>query len=80
MIGVLVASTVVTLIQFLRTREWRLLPLLALFAFAALGHATETWDVWHRRWHLASAASGLVLLAVLSPRGARPPSTPREPS
>lgn len=61
-----VAATTVTLIQFLRQRDLRLLPLLALFLFLALAHSREDWYA-ARRFHLAAGVSGLVLLYLLSP-------------
>jgi hypothetical protein len=63
-----VASTLVTLVQYLRLRDRRLLPLLALFAFLGLAHSRGEWDPWGRRFHLAAGASGLLLLLALSPR------------
>jgi hypothetical protein len=71
MVGFFVAATVVTLLQYLRIRERRLLPLLALFVLLALGHSREAWDPWGRRFHMAAGTAGLVLLAVLSPRAQR---------
>jgi len=61
-----VAATVVTLLQFLRLRDLRLLPLLALFLFLALALSRDDWYA-ARRFHLAAGASGLVLLYLLSP-------------
>ena len=71
MVGFFVAATVVTLIQLLRVRERRLLPLLALFVLLALAHSREWWDPWGRRFHLAAGGAGLALLAALSPRTLR---------
>lgn len=68
MLAFFVAATVVTLLQYLRLRDPRLLPLLALFAFLGLAHSRGEWDPWGRRFHFAAGASGLVLLLVLSPR------------
>ncbi|MFI5183491.1 MAG: hypothetical protein ACHQNV_03765 [Vicinamibacteria bacterium] len=65
--GFFVAATVVTLLQFLRLRDRRLLPLLALFACLALAHAQADWYA-ARPYHLAAGIAGLVLLFVLSPR------------
>jgi hypothetical protein len=62
-----VAATVVTLLQWLRVRERRLLPLLALFALLAVAHSRGDWYA-ARPWHIAAGAAGLVLLAMLSPR------------
>lgn len=66
MIGFYVAAVVVTLLQFLRLHDRRLLPLLGLFAFLALAHFRGEWDVWGRRFHFAAGLCGLVLLALLS--------------
>jgi ammonia channel protein AmtB len=65
--GFFVASTVVTLLQFLRLRDWRLVPLLAVFACLALAHGQADWYA-ARPYHLAAGVAGLVLLLVLSPR------------
>jgi Flp pilus assembly protein TadB len=65
--GFFVAGTVVILLQFIRVKEWRLLPLLALFACLALAHAQVDWYA-ARPYHLAAGIAGLVLLFVLSPR------------
>jgi hypothetical protein len=63
-----VASTVVTLMQYLRLRDRKLLPLLALFSFLGLAHSRGEWDPWGRVFHFAAGASGLALLVALSPR------------
>ena len=68
MLAFFVASTAVTLLQYLRLRDRRLLPLLALFAFLGLAHSRGEWDRWGRLCHFAAGASGLVLLVALSPR------------
>jgi hypothetical protein len=66
-----VATLVVALLQFLRVRDKRLLPLLALFAFLALAESRE--DRTPRRWFQAgAAAAGLSLVAVLSRPEGRP--------
>jgi hypothetical protein len=62
-----VAATVVTLLQWLRVRERRLLPLLALFALLAAAHHQDDWRL-ARGFHLAAGAAGLILLAMLSSR------------
>jgi hypothetical protein len=67
-----VAATVVTLLQYLRVKDRRLLPLLALFASLAAAHTLGEWDPWGRAFHLAAGFAGLVLLFLLSPR--RPPA------
>lgn len=68
MVGLYLAATVVTLLQFLRVKEKRLLPLLALFLFLALAFSREWWDPWQLGFHLAAVAAGLVQLFALSPR------------
>lgn len=62
-----IAATVVTLLQFHRVRERRLLPLAALFAFAALGHGHED-PGWGRVFHLLAGTAGLALGVMLSRR------------
>jgi hypothetical protein len=62
-----IAATVVTTLQYFRVREKRLLPLLALFALAAIGHSRG--DARSARpFHLAAGAAGLALVVILSPR------------
>ncbi|HET8647179.1 MAG TPA: hypothetical protein VFO85_16910 [Vicinamibacteria bacterium] len=62
-----VAACLVTTLQFIRVRERRLLPLLALFALAAVGHSRE--DPRAGRWYFVGAgAAGLALVVMLSPR------------
>jgi hypothetical protein len=72
-----VAATVVTLMQYLRVKEPRLLPLLALFASLAAAHTLGEWDPWGRAFHLTAGFAGLVLLFVLSPR--QPPAPTARP-
>ncbi len=85
MIGAYVASMVVTLIQYVRLRDRRLLPLLALFAFQALALTRDWWDYKKEVFQTASCASGLVLLLVLtlrrpaSPLGPPPDASPPGP-
>ena len=63
-----VAATVVTLVQYLRLREPKLLPLLALFGCLGLAHTYEYWEAWFQRLHLLAGAAGLVLMFLVSPR------------
>jgi hypothetical protein len=67
-----VAATVAALVQWLRLRQARLLPLLAMFALLALAHFQGDWQV-ARAYHTAAGVAGLALLVVLSPR---PPARP----
>jgi hypothetical protein len=68
LVGLFVAATVVALMQYLRLRDRRLLPLVALFAFQAQALSREWWDVWKDIFQGAACAAGLVLLLMLSPR------------
>jgi len=72
-VGLFVAATVVALLQYLRVRERRLLPLLALFAFQAQALSREWWDVWRDVYQASACGAGLVLLVLLSPRHPPPP-------
>jgi hypothetical protein len=76
LIGAYVASIVVTLVQYLRLRDRRLLPLLTLFAFQALALTRDWWDYKKEVFQTASCASGLVLLLVLTLRRPAPPPEP----
>ena len=71
MVGFFVAATVVTVIQYLRHHERRLLPLLALFVLLAAAHSRGAWDPWGGRLHMAAGTAGLGQLIVLTPRPAR---------
>ncbi len=76
MIGAYVASMVVTLVQYVRLRDRRLLLLLALFAFQALALTRDWWDYKKEVFQTASCAAGLVLLLVLTLHRPAPPETP----
>jgi hypothetical protein len=67
--GFFVAATVVTLVQWLRLKDRRVLPLLAMFALLALAHFQNEWFA-SRGYHLAAGVAGLVLLFMLTPRAA----------
>jgi hypothetical protein len=68
--GLFVAAALITIVQFVRLRDRRLLPLAFLLAFLAGAEAREPWEAWRRRFQLAALASGLALLAMLSTDGA----------
>lgn len=68
LVGAYIAATVVTLLQYLRLRERRLLPLAALFAFQVQVLNREWWDVWRHVYQGAACAAGLLLLLVLTIR------------
>lgn len=71
MVAFYVAATVVTLLQFLRVKERRLLVLLVLFAAQAAGESREWWDPWREGFELLAGSAGLALLVILSPRAPR---------
>jgi hypothetical protein len=75
-VGGFVAATVVSLLQFLRVRDRRMLLLAALFACQAQALAREWWDVWRDVYQAGVCAAGLLLLLALSPR---PHPAPRVP-
>ena len=68
MVALYVAATVVTLMQLLRRHERRLRPLLALFACMAVARGLDPGSRWAAVFEVAAIASGLVLLAMLTPR------------
>jgi len=74
---------VVTLLQFLRVRDRRLLLLAAMFAFQAQALAREWTDVWRDVFQVGVCAAGLGLLLALSPRHPHPvpppPAPPEDP-
>ena len=76
MIGAYVASMVVTLVQYVRLRDRRLLLLLALFAFQALALTRDWWDYKKEVFQTASCAAGLALLLVLTMRRPAPSEAP----
>ncbi|HEY7512035.1 MAG TPA: hypothetical protein VIG50_17375 [Vicinamibacteria bacterium] len=68
LVAFFVAATVVTLLQLLRLRDRRALPLLAMFALLALGHFRGAGDGWGRLFHFGAGAAGLAALVAVSPR------------
>ena len=63
-VGFYVAAAVITLLQYIRVRDRRLLPLMAMFALLAAAHDQTDWFV-ARRLHFAAGACGLLLLGML---------------
>ena len=63
-VGFYVAAAVITLLQYVRVRDRRLLPLMAMFALLAAAHDQVDWFV-ARRLHFAAGACGLLLLGML---------------
>ncbi len=64
--GLFVAGAVITVVQFLRRRDRRVLPLALLLAFLAGAESRERWEPARQRFQLGALASGLGLLAMLS--------------
>src|SRR5512139_2724566 len=79
MVGGFIAATLVTLLQFLRLRDRRLLLLAAMLAFQAQALAREWYDVWRDVFQAGVCVAGLGLLVALSPRHL-PPSAPPPPA
>jgi hypothetical protein len=77
MVGGFVAATVVTLLQYLRLRDRRLLLLAALFAFQAQALSREWYDFWRDVFQSGVCAAGLGLLLALSPRHVPPAPSPQ---
>ena len=72
LVAFFVASAVVTTLQWVRLRDHRVLPLLAMFLLLAAAHVRGEWDGWGRFFHFAAGAAGLVTLFAISPRHAAP--------
>ena len=66
MAGLFIAATVVSLLQYLRVRDRRLLLLAAMFAFQSQALAREWYDVWRDVFQAGVCAAGLLLLLALS--------------
>jgi len=77
-VGAYVAATVVTLVQYLRSRDRRLLALVLLFAFQAQALSREWYDFWKDVNQTGACAAGLLLVLLLSPRHPRPAVPPAD--
>ena len=71
MIACLLAATIVTLAQYLRLKDRRLLPMVGLFACLAVSHSQGEWDPWGRAFLFGALGMGLLEVLVLSVRAAR---------
>ena len=74
MVGIFVAAAVVSLVQFLRVRDRRLLLLAAMFACQSQALAREWYDVWRDVFQAGVCAAGLALMLMLSRRRAHEPA------
>jgi len=72
--GIFVASTVVTLMHWLRVHDRRLLPLMGFFLMMAAAESLEWWHYWRSAFQVLGAACGLALLPMLDRR-----QRPRDP-
>jgi hypothetical protein len=64
-IACLVAAIVVTLAQYLRLSDRRLLPLLGLFVCLAIAHSRGEWEPVGRVFHFGAVGMGLLEVFVL---------------
>ncbi len=78
MVGLFIAATVVSLVQYLRVRDRRLLLLAAMFACQSQALAREWYDVWRDMFQAGVCAAGLLLLLALSPRRAHAAAPPAD--
>jgi len=78
MCGLFIAATVVSLMQYLRVRDRRLLLIAAMFACESQVLAREWDDVWRDVFQVGVCAAGLLLLLALSPRGVLKAPPPAE--
>ena len=76
MTGGFVAAAVVALLQYLRSRDRRLLLLVAMFLLQAFSLTREWWDAWKDISQGAACLLGVALVLTLGPRGraSRPPA------
>jgi hypothetical protein len=68
MAGVYVGVLVVALLRFIRSRERKLVPVLALFALLAVAQACEPYGRARPFWHFAAGLAGLALVFTLAPQ------------
>ena len=73
MIGGFVAATVVALVQYVRTRDRRLLPLTAMFLLQALSLGCAPGGLWKSLSQAGVILAGVVLVLMLPGRPSGPP-------
>jgi hypothetical protein len=73
LIGGLIAATVVALVQFVRSRDRRLLPLMAMLLLQAFSLSRESWDWWGDISQAGVILAGLVLALMLPGRSFKDP-------
>ena len=67
MVGFFVAAAVGTALRFLKAREPRLLPLVAMFLLLGAAHSLDWTSPWKDRLHFAVGFAGLVLAWAIAP-------------
>jgi hypothetical protein len=65
--GIWVGVLVVALLRFVRSRERRLIPVMALFALLAIAQTREPWSWSRPLWFLAAGGAGLALVFSAAP-------------
>ena len=65
------SALVVAGVQFLRVRERRLLPVMALLGLLAAAHARGMPERWAKAFHIGAGLTSLVVVFVLTPRASR---------
>jgi hypothetical protein len=66
-VGFFVAAAVVTALRFLKAREARLLPLVAMFLLLAAAYSLDWTSPWKDRLYLAAGLAGLGLAWAIAP-------------
>ena len=71
MVGLYVGALAVAVVQLVRSRDRRLIPLVAMLAFLAAAQARGVTDRWSTAGHVGAALAGLTLALVVPPRPGR---------
>jgi len=81
MVGGFIAAAIVSLVQFTRVRDRRLLLLAAMFALQSQALGRQWYDAWRDVCQAGVCVAGLLLLFALRPGYASSlPSTSRSPN
>lgn len=67
-VGAFVAACLVTLVQYFRFRDRKLMVLALLFLCQSQALARPWYDFWRDVFQVGACAAGLVLVLMLSPR------------
>jgi hypothetical protein len=71
MAGLYVGALAVAVVQLVRSRDRRLIPLLVMLALLAASHARGLSDRWTTAAHAGAALAGFALALVVPPRPGR---------